>query len=85
MAFVTGCAQALMPNPDSINAVEATSQRKWAVVRLILGQAQVIGATITLVLLIQTGSSVLTLRAAIVTALLTLASVLLFKSGRKAS
>ncbi|ODU25211.1 MAG: hypothetical protein ABS95_00325 [Verrucomicrobia bacterium SCN 57-15] len=68
---------------NSRSTSASAKTRKWAIVRLILGQAQVIGATATLVFLIQTGESALTIWAAIVTAVLTLSSLLLFKSRWK--
>ena len=53
----------------------------WAIVRTVLGVAQVFGATLSFVLLLQTGVNSLTLGAIIITGLLTTTSVLLF--GRR--
>jgi len=53
----------------------------WAIVRTVLGVAQVFGASFSFVLLIQTGVNSLTLGAIIITGLLTTISVLLF--GRR--
>ena len=58
-------------------------RRRWAVVRLVLGQAQILGATMTMVFLLQTGESRLTYWTAGVSALITLASIVLFKSRWK--
>lgn len=53
----------------------------WAIVRTVLGVAQIFGASFSFVLLIQTGVNSLTLGAIIITGLLTTISVLLF--GRR--
>jgi hypothetical protein len=52
--------------------------RAWAVLRIGLGLAQVIGATITLVLLVQTGMTTPTIVATVVTLLFVTLSRLLF-------
>jgi uncharacterized membrane protein (UPF0136 family) len=57
-------------------------EKAWAVVRIVLGLAQVMGATLALYLLVQTGTSGLTIAAVVVTGLLTAGSTLLF-GGRK--
>jgi hypothetical protein len=54
-------------------------ERLWAVVRIVLGLAQVMGATVAAWCLVQTGTSVLTLGAAAVTGLLVIVSKLLFR------
>ena len=55
-------------------------QPRWRVVlRLVLGQAQVIGATITLVLLIQGGVSDRAIWVVVLTGLVSLISILLFR------
>jgi len=56
-------------------------QRAWAVVRLALGIAQMMGAVGTFYLLLQTGLSALSLGGVVITCLLTTTSVLLF--GRR--
>ena len=58
----------------------AAVQPRWrAVLRLALGQAQVIGATITLILLIQGGVSAPAIWGVILTGLVSLVSILLFR------
>ena len=55
-------------------------QPRWrAILRLALGQAQIVGATITLVFLLQGGVSVRTIWGVILTGLVTLISILLFR------
>ena len=58
------------------------SQRRWALVRLGLGLAQIIGATMTLYFLVQTGESGPTFWSAGITACFTLTSRALFKGRR---
>jgi hypothetical protein len=53
----------------------------WAVVRIVLGQAQIIGATVSLYCLIATGANALTMWAVSVTGLLVVASKLLFRDS----
>jgi hypothetical protein len=55
-----------------------TAVKVWAIVRIVLGIAQIFGATFSFTLLIQTGVNPLSLGAVIVTGLLTTISVLLF-------
>ena len=58
----------------------AAVQPKWrAILRLALGQAQVIGATITLVFLLQGGVSARAIWGVILTGLVSLVSILLFR------
>ena len=54
------------------------AERKWAIVRLVLGLAQVVGAVVSLALLIRTGATAEALTAVAVTGLCTTVSVLLF-------
>lgn len=54
------------------------SERRWAIVRYLLGMAQMFGATFSAVLLFLTGVNSLSLGGVIITGLLTIASVLLF-------
>lgn len=55
--------------------------KAWAVVRMVLGLAQMMGAEASLYLLLQTGMSTLSLGAVVITRLLTTSSVLLFRSA----
>jgi hypothetical protein len=58
----------------------AVVQPRWrAILRLALGQAQVFGATITLVFLLQGGVSALAIWGVILTGLMSLVSILLFR------
>jgi hypothetical protein len=69
-----------MGDNDEPEGNRPTSKEKaWAVVRLVLGQAQMIGAVVALYLLIQTGMNALSLGAVVVTCLFTTISVLLFR------
>jgi len=52
--------------------------RRWAVVRILLGTAQVMGATVSAYLLLQTGTNQWSLGAVAVTGLLFAVSKLLF-------
>jgi len=56
-------------------------QRCMAIVRVTLGTSQIIAATVTLVLLLQTGVNQLSLTAVLITVLLTLASKLFFREA----
>jgi hypothetical protein len=59
-------------------------EKAWAVVRLVLGLAQMIGAVVSLYLLLQIGLASVTLGAVVFTCACTTASVLLFGGrGRK--
>lgn len=55
------------------------NEKRLAVFRMVLGTAQVMGATITLVFLVETGASVLTYTAAGTTLGLVIASRVIFK------
>jgi hypothetical protein len=55
-----------------------SKEKAWAVLQLILGQAQVMGAVVAIYLLVETGVNALSLGATVVTCLLTTTSVLLF-------
>ena len=57
---------------------QAGTQRRWAIVRLILGFLQMAGAAFTLALLLETGVNKFSLAAVVATGLLTTISVLLF-------
>jgi hypothetical protein len=57
-------------------------ERRWAVVRIVLGQAQILAATVGVVLLVLTGMSVPTIVAVGVAAALLLTSRLFFWRGR---
>lgn len=59
---------------------QPTSKEKaWAVVRMVLGLAQMMGAVVSFYLLAQTGMNAFSLGAVVVTCLLTTISVLLFR------
>jgi hypothetical protein len=55
------------------------SERRWAVVRIVLGQAQMIGAVVSLVCLLQTGMSALTSGAISITVACLVVSLVLFR------
>jgi hypothetical protein len=55
-------------------------ERRWAVFRIVLGQLQIFGATVALVLLFQVGVTPLSLAVVVATGLCTSVSVLLFGS-----
>jgi hypothetical protein len=67
--------QAMHAHPNSV----AVQPRWRAMLRLALGQAQVIGATITLVFLLQEGVSDRAIWGVILTGLVSLVSILLFR------
>ncbi|HJT75999.1 MAG TPA: hypothetical protein VJ739_02260 [Gemmataceae bacterium] len=56
-------------------------EKVWAVVRLALGVAQVMGATISLTLLLQTETSAVAIGTVAVSGLLVVVSKLLFREG----
>jgi hypothetical protein len=56
-------------------------KRRWAVVRIALGQAQMVGAVVSLVCLLQTGMSTLTIGALSITVACLAASIILFGKG----
>ena len=58
---------------------DGSPNRRRAVLRLVLGQAQVIGATVALVLLLQEGVTAPAIWAAVLTGLVSLTSILLFR------
>jgi len=64
-------------------SVETKQKRRWAIVRLILGQLQVAGASATLVFLIQTGVSSWTIITCALAGCVTLTSWFLFRSRWK--
>ena len=61
-------------------AADDDDDTKWGVVRMCLGLAQMAGATVAMVLLIDTGVSTSSLLATVVACALTTVSVLLFGS-----
>lgn len=66
--------------PQNSSASPTPAQKRWAVVRVVLGTAQVCGAILSLLLLLQLGNeSPLTLWAVSATAALTLTSFVLFR------
>ena len=56
--------------------------KRWAVARVVLGTLQVVGAMTSVLLLIQTGTSRLTVGTTVVTGVFMLASVFLFQIRR---
>jgi len=58
---------------------EGVQQRSRAILRLALGQAQVIGATVAVALLIQEGVSAPAIWAVVLTGIVSLTSILLFR------
>lgn len=54
-------------------------ERKLAFLRIGLGTAQIMGATVSLILLLQTGTSGLSVGAVVLTGLITVVSMLLFR------
>jgi hypothetical protein len=62
---------------------ERSGERRWGLIRLVLGVAQVFGASLGAGLLLSTGTTRLTLVVIVLTGLCTTASVLLF-GGRHA-
>ncbi len=69
-----------MAIPMHADGNSAAVQPRWrAILRLALGQAQVIGATITLVFLLQGGVSARVIWGVILTGLVSLISILLFR------
>jgi aquaporin NIP len=56
------------------------SKRRWAIIRLVLGITQIVGATISLVLFIRTGVSKLSIGACVVTTFFAIMSRLLFST-----
>jgi hypothetical protein len=71
-----------MQRPDAQPEPTELGRHRWALVRLLLGQAQIIGATMTLYFLLQMGESALTLWSAGITAIVTLTSLMQFKGRR---
>ena len=63
----------------------ARSKHAWVVVRLILGLAQMVGALVSLMLLLLTGMNAGSLTAVVLTSFCTTVSVLLFGHWRKES
>lgn len=70
-----------MTNPAPKSRRPTREEVRWAIVRLILGQVQVVGATAGLVLLFETGLSAATLGIFAVTTLATVVSKLLFRKS----
>jgi hypothetical protein len=69
---------------DDGASTQAAMNRNWALVRILLGLTQVMGATIALAFLVQTGASGSTMIATGATAFFVVLSRLLFsKSDRK--
>jgi hypothetical protein len=58
---------------------EGAQNRRQAVLRLVLGQAQVIGAAVAVVLLLQEGVKAPAILATVLTGIVSLTSILLFR------
>lgn len=71
-----------MQRTDALPEQTRLGQRRWAIVRLVLGLAQTICATMTLYFVVTTGESALTFWSAGITACLTLTSRVVFKGHR---
>jgi len=68
-----------MAKMEEDQAPPTGNEKAWAVVRVILGQAQMMGAVVSFYFLVQTGVNALSLGAVVVTGLLTTTSILLFR------
>ena len=68
-----------MGDTESSDERPTIREKAWGVVRIVLGLAQVIGATASAYVLVQTGLSTLTLVAVVITGLLVVVSNLLFR------
>ena len=64
---------------NSPRKAEGAQNRRQAVLRLVLGQAQVIGATVAVVLLLQEGVRAPAILATVLTGIVSLTSILLFR------
>ena len=64
---------------NSPRQAEGAQNRRQAVLRFILGQAQVIGATVAVVLLLQEGVRAPAILATVLTGIVSLISILLFR------
>ncbi len=72
-----------MPDLHPPSPTQARDKRAWAIVRLILGLVQMVGALVSLMLLLLTGMNAWSLTAVVLTSVCTTVSVLLFGSWRK--
>ena len=68
--------------PDDLHRRDANNDLRWAVVRLVLGIGQMVGAATAVLLMISGGFSELALGAVVVTCVLTTISIVLFGSRR---
>jgi len=74
----------LHENPPSSNRSRISARiRRLAFVRIVLGAGQIMGATVSVILLLQTGVNGLSLSATAITGVLMLASKLLFRRQTK--
>ena len=64
---------------NSPRKAEGAQNQRQAVLRLVLGQAQVIGATAAVVLLLQEGVKAPAILATVLTGIVSLTSILLFR------
>jgi hypothetical protein len=65
------------------HVASAPNIRRWALVRLILGLLQMIGVTISVVLIVHSGITTLALASVIVTGMFTGSSMLLFQVWKR--
>jgi len=68
--------------PSSNRSRISARIRRLAFVRIVLGTGQIMGATVSVILLLQTGVNGLSLSATAITGLLVLISSLIFRSGK---
>ena len=61
-------------------ARSSVTERRWALLRWALGMAQMFGAVVSVVLLVQTGANAVSIGAVIVTSLFTVISLWLFRA-----
>jgi hypothetical protein len=71
-----------MSEPESAPGESRRREKAWAVVRIALGLAQIMAATVTFVLLVQTGVNEWSMGLTAATGLLVLLSKWLFRDSR---
>ncbi|HEX4793970.1 MAG TPA: hypothetical protein VH370_09270 [Humisphaera sp.] len=67
-----------LPDEDP-DGMRSANRKRWAVFRIVLGNAQMIGAAAGTVLLVMTGTSRATLTVVGITAIFTITSLLIFR------
>lgn len=79
------CSRLLTVTKTNERRDEPPSRSKvaWTVVRVILGLAQMVGASASLILLLLTGVNAWSIGGAVITSIITLTSILLFRSCRE--